>query len=166
MLGVYISLLSGYLITAYIAGSNMTYSQAVIINMLYIGLTSFLLVAILAFGSAAGEVDRIAFEMTAQRSFTPRIYLAYMLFGFLGIWRTRKPQVYVGCEASQDKVKVSFWLTGVAICTGGRKRRLAVVKTKRSSWCRPIEPESHLRHSQLYSARREYLRPHLCQIFI
>ena len=83
LMGLIITLISGYLIAAYIAGSGMTHSQAVIINILYIGFALFLILSMLAFGRSAGEMDTLAFEMTTQRTSPPTTYLAYSVAGFV-----------------------------------------------------------------------------------
>ena len=48
LVGLTITLISGYLIVAYIAGSDMTHSQALIINVLYVGFATFLILSMLA----------------------------------------------------------------------------------------------------------------------
>ena len=82
LMGLVLTLISGYLIAAYIAGSGMTHSQAVIINILYIGFCSFLILSMLAFSHSAGELDTIAFEMTTQYASLPATYLAYAVAAF------------------------------------------------------------------------------------
>ena len=83
LVGLVITLISGYLIAAYIAGANMTRSQSVIINILYVGFASFLILSFLAFSLGATELDTIAYEMTTQRSNEPRAELAYAVGIFM-----------------------------------------------------------------------------------
>ena len=102
LIGIVITLISGYLIAAYIAGSSMTHSQAVIINILYTGFALFLILAMLAFSHSAGELDTIAFEMTTHRVSPPRTYLAYAVASFVSfcvlaslkfMWDIRHPKI-------------------------------------------------------------------------
>ena len=83
LLAISITLISGYLIAAYIAGSGMTHSQAIIVNILYVGFASFLVLSMLSFMTAAGELGVIAFEMTNKRTGPPRIYLAHAVLMFV-----------------------------------------------------------------------------------
>ncbi len=59
LVGLVITLISGYLIAAYIIGAKMTNSQSVIINILYVGFTSFLILSFFAFSLGATELDAI-----------------------------------------------------------------------------------------------------------
>jgi len=101
ILGLAITLISGYLIVAYIAGANMTRSQAVIINILYIGLALFLILSMMSFSYSAGELATTAFEMSTQLTTPPRTMLAYALGTFVAfcvaaslkfMWDIRHPQ--------------------------------------------------------------------------
>ena len=101
LVGLVITLISGYLIAAYIAGANMTHSQSVIINILYVGFAVFLILSFFAFAQSALEMDAIAYEMSTQRSIGPRGELAYAVGIFMGfcvlaslkfMWDIRHPQ--------------------------------------------------------------------------
>ena len=81
-MGLLITLISGYLIAAYIAGKGLTYSQAVIVNVLYIGFATFLVLSMFAFFQAAGELEELAFDMSTTRSIAPRPLLAYLVGSF------------------------------------------------------------------------------------
>ena len=99
--GLVITLISGYLIAAYIVGANMTHSQSVLINILYIGFASFLVLSFFAFSQSAIHLDALAYEMSTQRSIEPRPELAYAVGIFMGfcvlaslkfMWDIRHPQ--------------------------------------------------------------------------
>jgi hypothetical protein len=85
LVGLVVTLISGYLIAAYIAGAEMNHSQAVIINTLYIGFASFLILSMLSFSMSAGELDTFAFEMSTTRTSPPRIFLAYLVAIFTSL---------------------------------------------------------------------------------
>ena len=82
--GLVITLISGYLIAAYIVGADMTHSQSVLINILYIGFASFLVLSFFAFSQSAIHLDALAYEMSTQRSIEPRPELAYTVGIFMG----------------------------------------------------------------------------------
>ena len=101
IMALFLSLLSGYLIVAYIVGSKMTRSQVMIVNTLYIGLGAFLILSMIAFSTNANEQMEIAFEMTTQRSIEPNPYLAHIVTSFLAfclaaslkfMWDIRHPK--------------------------------------------------------------------------
>ena len=83
VVGLLITLISGYLIAAYMAGSGMSRSQVIIINTLYVGFATFLLLSMLAFVDSATEVDVIALEISAQRSEPVKTHLAYSIAIFV-----------------------------------------------------------------------------------
>jgi hypothetical protein len=83
VIAIYLTVLSGYLIVAYTAGAAMNSSQIRIINILYIGLSIFLLFGTVAFAINASEVDSLAFAMTTQRKIVPTPYFAYVISFFL-----------------------------------------------------------------------------------
>jgi hypothetical protein len=101
LLGLAITLISGYLIVAYIAGANMTHSQAIIINILYIGVALLLFLTMMSFSYSAGELATVAFEMSTQLTNPPRTMLAYAIGAFVTfcvaaslkfMWDIRHPQ--------------------------------------------------------------------------
>ena len=79
---ILITLLSGYIIAAYVAGKDMTQSQLIIVNTLYLGICALLLTAMLITGQIASEMEMIAFEITTQRKSAPGGDFLYVLFGF------------------------------------------------------------------------------------
>ena len=83
LLGLAITLISGYLIAAYIAGNRLTQSQAIIINILYMGFACFLVLSMLSFSQNAGELDLAAFQITSYRSTPPRTMLVYVVAFFV-----------------------------------------------------------------------------------
>lgn len=83
IIAIYITVLSGYLIAAYIAGAAMSSNQIRIINTLYIGLSIFLLAGSLGFALNAAELNSLAYAMTTQRKIVPTPYLAYVIVFFL-----------------------------------------------------------------------------------
>jgi hypothetical protein len=85
LVGLVITLISGYLIAAYMIGAKITSSQSVIINFLYIGFASFLIISFFAFSLGATELDTIAFEMSTQRSNEPRAEFAYAVGIFMSL---------------------------------------------------------------------------------
>ena len=82
LMGLVITLISGYLIAAYAAGGGMTRSQALIINILYVGFASFLILSMVAFVQGANEFSTLAFEMSTQRTSPPPTELAYAVSSF------------------------------------------------------------------------------------
>ena len=103
LVAIYVSILSGYLIVAKIAGKSMTRSQIVIVNIIYVGLTTFLIIAEASFTIAAIDMDRLAIELTTQRSeaFYSYSFLAHVLTIFYFIcalaslkfmWDVRHPK--------------------------------------------------------------------------
>ena len=101
LVALFVSILSGYLIVAYLAGKNMTRSQIVIVNSLFVGLAGFLIMGQLAFASISIEMDFIAIEMSTQRFVRPQPYIPYGLTIFYGIcviaalkfmWDVRHPK--------------------------------------------------------------------------
>ena len=79
---ILITLLSGYMIAAYAVGKDMTRSQLIIVNTLYLGICTLLLFAMLVTGQIASEMEKIAFEITTQRQSSPGGNFLYVLFGF------------------------------------------------------------------------------------
>ena len=83
---LFLTVLSGYLITAYVAGSNLSSSQITIINGSYLLVAGHLVFAIYAFGATAIEVDTVAFEMSTQRKNRPipePLYALVTIYGAL-----------------------------------------------------------------------------------
>ncbi len=68
---LFITILSGYLITAYVAGARMKREQVVIINLLYILMTGLVLSAIIVMTLRATEWGRLSLELSNVRSKGP-----------------------------------------------------------------------------------------------
>ena len=82
ILAILTTIISGYLITAYVAGKDFDRIQVTIINTLYIAICTLLLFAILNTGQIAAEMESIAFAMTTQRTHPPQSFFAYVALGF------------------------------------------------------------------------------------
>ena len=83
---LFLTVLSGYLITAYVAGSNLSSSQITIINGSYVLVAGLLVFSIYLFGATAIEVDTVAFEMSTQRKNRPipePLYALVTIYGAL-----------------------------------------------------------------------------------
>ena len=78
IVGLTITLISGYLIVAYIVGAEMTRSQVITVNILYMGFAAFLILSMLAFTKAAGSYDAAAWAITTIERDPPRMILAYI----------------------------------------------------------------------------------------
>jgi hypothetical protein len=79
---LFITIVSGYIIAAYVAGASMTRAQIMIVNTLYFGVCALLLFSMLVVGEMAAEMERIAFEMTTQRKQSPGGIFPYVLWSF------------------------------------------------------------------------------------
>ena len=75
MISLFITLLSGYLIVAYLAAANMTSSQTGIVNTLYILISAFLLASIYTLSTRATEMASLSVEMSTQRVLEPQLWL-------------------------------------------------------------------------------------------
>ena len=82
-MAIYITVLSGYLIIAYVAGSEMKVGQLCVVNFIYIGFSLFLILGFYAFAVNASEADLIAYSMTTQRQIPPTGFLGYVVGGFM-----------------------------------------------------------------------------------
>ena len=79
---IFITVLSGYIICAYVAGKSLTRSQITIVNTLYLGVSALLLLSMLITGQTAIEMEKIAFEITVQRKHPPGEFFPYMFIAF------------------------------------------------------------------------------------
>ena len=68
---VYVTMLSGYLVVAYLVANQMTRLQAVIVNILYSLLSAVVAAAFFNFAQAGYENTQIAIEMSSQRVVGP-----------------------------------------------------------------------------------------------
>jgi hypothetical protein len=101
LVALFVSILSGYLIVAYMVGKNMTRSQIVILNTLFLGLSGFFVLGALEFARISLEMEYLALEIGTQRIVEPQAYLPYGLTMFYGIciiaalrfmWDVRHPK--------------------------------------------------------------------------
>ena len=99
-MAMFISILSGYLIIAYLAGINMTRSQVVIVNTLYILLMILMMAAMFSITLRANEMAMLSFQMSSQRTISPHGFMpliAVIFFFFCTIaslkfmWDVRHP---------------------------------------------------------------------------
>ena len=74
--GLFITLLSAYLVAAYVAGASMTRSQVGAVNGLYMAVQLCLIGVFYSFGTVAHEVHELSFSMSTQRGITPIPLLA------------------------------------------------------------------------------------------
>ena len=79
LLTVFITLLSGYLVVAYLVGKKLTFFQVSIVSVLYISLSSLVLFAVYAFTARATETAQLAMELTTQRTLGPTPSIAWGL---------------------------------------------------------------------------------------
>ena len=84
LLALYITLLSGYLVVAYLAGGKLSVFQVTIVNALYISLSGLVLFAIYAFTLRATDAALLSMELSVQRTLGPTPSLAYALLGICG----------------------------------------------------------------------------------
>lgn len=76
MISLFITLLSGYLMVAYLAGADMTSSQTGIVSTLYLLICAVLLAAIFALSTRANEMAALSVEMSTQRVLGPQLWLS------------------------------------------------------------------------------------------
>jgi len=96
-----ITLISGYLVAAYLAGKDMTSSQVALINTLYLLILAMMLGGVVSLGLQGGEMATLALAKTAERTVAPNplfpIFIAAVL-GFCAIatlkfmWDIRHPK--------------------------------------------------------------------------
>ena len=67
-MSIFVSIVSAYLIVAYIAGKKMTRSQVIIINILFGLFASYGINAMFGFSSIATEMATLAIEASPQRT--------------------------------------------------------------------------------------------------
>ena len=101
LMAILLSVVSAYLIVAYLAGSKLTQSQAVIANALYILVSVFLVWAMFVLSQRALEAATLAIDMSTQRELGPTPNVALALVAIFGIcslaslkfmWDVRHPK--------------------------------------------------------------------------
>lgn len=75
LVAILITLISGYLIAAYLVGSQLGRTQVVIVNTLYVLLSTFLLMSTYNLSIRATEMAAIAIEMSDKRILTPQLWI-------------------------------------------------------------------------------------------
>ncbi len=99
---VSITIISGYLIVAYIAGAALTRSQVTIINGLFFGTILFLVGGLHGFRASAADFEGIAWAITTQRALAPISWVGWGTLAFVFLcaltsgpaspWRSKTPQ--------------------------------------------------------------------------
>lgn len=79
LIGITITILSGYLIVAYVAGRDMSRSQVVIVNTRYVLIFSLMLMSVYTLTLRATEMGQLSIEASAQRSLGPRPEIPFLL---------------------------------------------------------------------------------------
>lgn len=75
LIALYLTILSGYLIVAYSVAADMTRSQVLIVNSLYLLVVIFLLLSIYTLSLRGNELAMLSIEMSTQRQLGPKVYL-------------------------------------------------------------------------------------------
>jgi hypothetical protein len=75
LVAILITLMSGYLVAAYLVGSQLSRPQVVIVNTLYLLLSTFLLISTYNLSIRATEMAAIAIEMSDKRILTPQLWI-------------------------------------------------------------------------------------------
>jgi hypothetical protein len=100
-MALFISVISAYLIIAYIAGTRLTRQQAVLVNILMGVFTGFSVTAMHGFSVSATEATLLAVEMSAQRTkigltyvpeLTLTVFPAIILASYKFMWDVRHPK--------------------------------------------------------------------------
>ena len=98
---VEITLLSGYIIMAYLAGKELDRSQVTIVNALYLLLSLFVLMGIYSLAARATEMAALSIEISGKRELGPQIWLpigVVVIFAFCitasmkFMWDVRHPK--------------------------------------------------------------------------
>ena len=74
---VEITLLSGYIIVAYLAGKDLEKSQVIIVNTLYLLLSLFVLSGMYTLARRATEMAALSIDLSEYRELGPQIWLPY-----------------------------------------------------------------------------------------
>jgi hypothetical protein len=100
-IAIMLSILTAYLVVAYMAGSKMTHSQVVIVNGFYILVMMFLLWGSFVLGERAIEMGTLAIGMSTQRTLEPTPNVARAIVAIFGVcslaslkfmWDVRHPK--------------------------------------------------------------------------
>ena len=85
ILSLMITIISGYLVVAYMIGSKLKSNQVGIINFIYIGVSVFFLLSLLETTLGAIQSQQLAYEMGLKKNPPPETYAAFFVFGFFVI---------------------------------------------------------------------------------
>ena len=101
MVTVEITLLTAYIIMAYMVGKDLSKSQVTIVNTLYVLLSMFAFLSIYILSMAATEMGALSIEMSEQRTRGPQLWVGvgvvgiftFCLIGSLKfMWDVRHPK--------------------------------------------------------------------------
>ena len=85
LIAILISVVSAYLVIAYLVGSKLTHSQAVIVNTLYVLVSVFLVWAMFVLAQRGIEVAALAIDLSTQRDLGPTSNVARALVAMFGV---------------------------------------------------------------------------------
>ena len=101
LIAIMLSILSAYLVVAYMAGNKMTHSQVVIVNSLFVLVSIFLLWGAFTLVQRAIEMATLAIDMSNQRTLGPTPAVARAIVVIFGVcplaslkflWDVRHPK--------------------------------------------------------------------------
>lgn len=101
LLTLFISVMSGYLVVAYLVGKELKTEQVLLVNSLYGAFISFCLFAVHQMSSAAVEDGLLAIELSTQRTVAPQKWIPFafvaimvpmILASFKFMWDIRHPK--------------------------------------------------------------------------
>ena len=101
LIAIMLSILSAYLVVAYMAGNKMTHSQVVIVNSLFVLVSIFLLWGAFTLVQRAIEMATLAIDMSIQRTLGPTPNVARAIVVIFGVcplaslkfmWDVRHPK--------------------------------------------------------------------------
>ena len=101
LLTLFISVMSGYLVVAYLVGKELKTEQVLLVNSLYGAFISFCLFAVHQMSSAAVEHGLLAIELSTQRTVAPQKWIPFafvaimapmILASFKFMWDIRHPK--------------------------------------------------------------------------
>ena len=85
ILSLMITIMSGYLVVAYMIGSKLKSTQVAIINFIYIGVSVIVLLTYLELSLGAITAQHFAYEMSPKRNAPPETFGAFFMLGFFVI---------------------------------------------------------------------------------
>jgi hypothetical protein len=100
-IGILISIISGYLVVAYIVGRTLTRSQVLLVNVTFFVFTSFAILSMFEFSQTGTELMTLALAQSAQRSeigitivpqLTVIVFPLLVLGSYKFMWDVRHPR--------------------------------------------------------------------------